>query len=200
MKQEPKKQTLSDPVTWVDQHGDYLYRCAMLRVRDPQVAEDLVQDTLLAALQARNGFNGMSSERTWLTGILKHKVIDHVRRISRCRPVESIESFLSADDDEAQFFGDDGHWRDLAAAPADWGADPRALTENKEFWEIMRQCLERLPERAAQVFAMREIDGIDGEEVCKVLGVSASNLWVLLHRARLRLRACFELHWLGTRT
>ncbi len=190
----------SDPATWVDQHGDYLFRCAMVRVRDRQVAEDIVQDTLLAALQARAGFAGQSSERTWLVGILKHKVIDHIRRVSRTRPLESFEPFLAADEDETHLFGDDGHWRDEATAPADWGADPRALTENKEFWEVMRKCLERLPERTAQVYAMREIDDVDSDEVCKALGVTPSNLWVLLHRARLRLRECFETQWLGVRS
>lgn len=199
MEQQQGKSKLSDPETWVDRHGDYLYRCAMVRVRDRQIAEDIVQDTLLAALQARASFAGQSSERTWLVGILKHKVIDHIRRVSRTRPIESFEPFLAADEDESRLFAEDGHWREEAAAPADWGADPRTLTENKEFWEVMRKCLDRLPGKTAQVYTMREIDDVDGDEVCKALGVTPSNLWVLLHRARLRLRDCFETHWLGAR-
>ena len=189
---------LSSPDTWVDQHGDYLYRCAMLRVRDAEVAQDIVQETLLAALQARNSFAGQSAERTWLVGILKHKVIDYMRRASREKPFEDLER-ITADDDEDHSFGDDGHWRNEHVGPVDWACDPRKMTENTQFWEVLRYCLERLPERTAQVFALKEIDGVDSEEVCKVLEVTPSNLWVLLHRARSRLRECFETQWLGSR-
>ncbi len=190
--------TLSSPDTWVDQHGDYLYRCAMLRVRDAEVAQDIVQETLLAALQARNSFAGQSAERTWLVGILKHKVIDYMRRASREKPFEDLER-ITAYDDEEHSFGDDGHWRNEHVGPVDWACDPRKLTENTQFWEVLRYCLERLPERTAQVFSLKEIDGVDSDEVCKVLGVTPSNLWVLLHRARSRLRECFETQWLGSR-
>lgn len=190
--------SLSSPDTWVDQHGDYLYRCAMLRVRDAEVAQDIVQETLLAALQARNSFAGQSAERTWLVGILKHKVIDYMRRASREKPFEDLER-ITADDDEDHSFGDDGHWRNEHVGPVDWACDPRKMTENTQFWEVLRYCLERLPERTAQVFALKEIDGVDSEEVCKVLEVTPSNLWVLLHRARSRLRECFETQWLGSR-
>ena len=197
----PKPATgLSSPDTWVDQHGDYLYRCAMLRVRDANVAQDLVQETLLAALQARHSFAGQSAERTWLVGILKHKAIDHVRRASREKPFENLERMTAADDDDASCFGADGHWLNDHAGPADWACDPRKLTENAQFWEVLRYCLERLPERSAQVFSLKEIDGVDSDEVCKVLNVTPSNLWVLLHRARARLRECFETQWLGTRS
>lgn len=189
---------LSDPATWVDQHGDYLYRCAMLRLRDASLAQDIVQETLLAALQARASFAGQSTERTWLVGILKHKVIDHLRRASRLQSLDALEPFLAADEDEQYRFDDTGHWRP-ETAPTGWGGDPRALAENKEFWDVLRRCMERLPARTAQVYAMREIDGVDSDEVCKVLEVTPSNLWVLLHRARQRLRECFETQWLGSR-
>ncbi|MBI3776951.1 MAG: sigma-70 family RNA polymerase sigma factor [Gammaproteobacteria bacterium] len=190
---------LSSPDTWVDQHGDYLYRCAMLRVRDAEVAQDMVQETLLAALQARHSFAGQSAERTWLVGILKHKIIDYVRRASREKPFENLERMTTADDEDASCFGDDGHWLNENAGPADWACDPRKLTENTQFWEVLRYCLERLPERSAQLFSLKEIDGVDSDEVCKVLNVTPSNLWVLLHRARSRLRECFETQWLGSR-
>ena len=189
--------SLSSPDTWVDQHGDYLYRCAMLRVRDAEVAQDIVQETLLAALQARNSFAGQSAERTWLVGILKHKVIDYMRRASREKPFEDLER-ITADDDEEHGFGDHGHWRNEHVGPVDWACDPRKMTENAQFWEVLRYCLERLPKRTAQVFSLKEIDGVDSDEVCKVLEVTPSNLWVLLHRARSRLRECFETQWLGS--
>ena len=190
---------LSSPDTWVDQHGDYLYRCAMLRVRDAEVAQDIVQETLLAALQARHSFAGQSAERTWLVGILKHKVIDYVRRASREKPFENLERLSAADDDDAPSFDEGGHWLNKHVGPADWACDPRKLAENTQFWEVLRYCLERLPERSAQVFSLKEIDGLDSDEVCKVLNVTPSNLWVLLHRARARLRDCFETKWLGSR-
>lgn len=171
----------------------------MLRVRDVEVAQDIVQETLLAALQARHSFAGQSAERTWLVGILKHKVIDYVRRASREKPFENLEHLSADNDDDAPNFDAGGHWLNKHVGPADWACDPRKMTENTQFWEVLRYCLERLPERSAQVFSLKEIDGIDSDEVCKVLNVTPSNLWVLLHRARARLRACFETKWLGSR-
>ena len=190
---------LSSPDTWVDLHGDYLYRCAMLRVRDAEVAQDIVQETLLAALQARHSFAGQSAERTWLVGILKHKVIDYIRRASREKPFESLERMSAEDDGDAACFDTGGHWLNAHVGPADWECDPRKLTENSQFWEVLRYCLERLPERTALVFSLKEVDGVDSDEVCKVLNLTPSNLWVLLHRARSRLRECFETQWLGAR-
>ncbi len=176
------------PEDWLQAHGDALYRYALARVRDRTLAEDLVQETLLAALRGRSGFAGRAAERTWLIAILKNKVIDHFRKHAREQSLDALE-----DPDElieAQFEVD-GHWR---SPPGAW-SNPVAAFENEEFWGRFAECLEGLPERQARAFSLCELDGLAGEEACKVLGVSATNLWVLLHRARLRLRQCLEIRW-----
>ncbi|HLL77095.1 MAG TPA: sigma-70 family RNA polymerase sigma factor [Pyrinomonadaceae bacterium] len=184
-----------DPAAWVDEHGDYLYRYALFRLRDPSRAEDAVQETLLAALQAYGNFAGRGSERTWLVGVLKHKVADQFRRLCR-------EAQVARRDDEEfaheEFFRAAGEWKDhweVDCAPGDWGASPEALVEQGEFWSVFQDCLRPLPERTAGAFVMREVDGLTSEEICEVLGVKVNNLWVMLHRARLHLRRCLELNW-----
>ncbi|RMF92175.1 MAG: sigma-70 family RNA polymerase sigma factor [Nitrospinota bacterium] len=178
-----------DPEIWVEQYGDYLFRYAMLRIRDPALAENLVQETFLAALHNRDTFAGHSSERTWLTGILKRKVIDHLRRRSRERPVSEITPEDSSIED---LFDERGAWK---VRPNAWGIDPSEVLEKREFWASLTRCTAELPPRLAQAFLLREVDGLSSEEICKVLQVSTTNLWVMLHRARLRLRQCLENHW-----
>lgn len=185
---------LSEPERWIEEHGDYLFRCALLRIRDPNLAEDVVQETLLAALESRNRFEGASTERSWLVGILKHKVIDHFRRISREFPVENVEPF---GEEFAETFDEKDHWKSDTTGPCEWAADPALLVERKEFWDVLTRCLSRLPGRMANAFSLREIDETDSRMICDTLNISASNLWVLLHRARMQLRACLETHFFG---
>lgn len=184
----------SDPEKWVEMHGDALYRFALLRLRDPKLAEDAVQETLLAALQGRDRFSDQSSERSWLIGILKHKVIDHFRKISRESLIENVSQF---EEEIEGVFDENGHWKLDETGPAEWNADPSLLLERKEFWIALDRCLSKLPPRMAHVFSLREIDGIDSDEVCEVLKLSASNFWVLMHRARMQLRQCLEIHFFG---
>ncbi|SRR5579884_378585 len=184
----------SDPEKWVDLHGDALYRFALLRLRDPKLAEDAVQETLLSALQARERFSGQSSERSWLIGILKHKVIDYFRKISRESLIEDATQF---EEEIEGVFDESGHWKRDETGPAEWNADPDLILERKEFWIALDRCLSKLPPRMAHVFALREIDGISGEQVCSVLNLSTSNFWVLMHRARMQLRKCLEVHFFG---
>ncbi|MDQ3804212.1 MAG: sigma-70 family RNA polymerase sigma factor [Acidobacteriota bacterium] len=186
-----------DPSLWVDQHGDYLYRFALLRLRDPSAAEDVVQETLLAALQARGRFAGRGSERTWLTGILKHKIIDHFRRAARThQPDGAGESWMEHGEMFQQSGEWVGHWDfDNKADPVEWKADPETALERSEFREALGRCLSGLPERVARAFTLREVEGMAGEEICDVLGVTANNLWVMLHRARAQLRHCLEMGW-----
>ena len=193
--------TVPDPGLWVDEHGDYLFKYAMFRLRDASRAEDAVQETLLAALQAYENFAGRGSERTWLVGILKHKIIDHFRRLSREAPIgEGVEEAL-AHDELFRPRGDEweDHWRQ-ECAPVDWHANPEQLAEQHEFWEIFSRCLEPLPPRTSSAFTLREVDGLTSEEICEVLGVTTSNLWVMLHRARLHLRNCIEINWIKQKT
>lgn len=184
-----------DPGRWLDDHGDYLFKYAVFRLRDHTAAEDAVQETFLAALRAYEKFEGRGSERTWLVGILKHKVIDHFRRAVREAP-------LGEDADEAsdhrEFFdrADEwkGHWnRDYA--PTEWHSTPAELMERGDFWRVFSDCLSPLPQRTASAFTLREVDGHTSEDICEILSISVSNLWVMLHRARLHLRNCLELNW-----
>jgi RNA polymerase sigma-70 factor (ECF subfamily) len=184
-----------DPAAWVDRHGNYLFRYAVLRLRDGTAAEDIVQETLLSALQSYRNFQGRGSERTWLTGILKHKIIDHFRRVSRETPVSQMveESF-----DHEELFRTEGQWEDHfdpERAPVDWRADPAELLRESEFWEVFGRCLSPLPARIASAFTLREVDGHTSEEICEILSITASNLWVMLYRARTHLRRCLELNW-----
>jgi len=181
---------ISDPQVWLDQHGDALYRFAMMRVRSEETAEDLVQETLLAALRARSGFAGRSAERTWLIAILKNKIVDHFRRASREVPLENELPSDSVVDE--QFRGDpEDHWTE---PPAAWN-QPEMAMEQAEFWQILQHCLKGLPDQQSRAFLLCEMDGLSTNELCKALNASTSNVWVLLHRARLRLRDCLAQHW-----
>jgi len=182
---------MTDPTRWVDEYGDVLFHFALARVRNPQHAEDLVQETLLAALQARHRFAGRSAERTWLVSILKHKVADHFRRAGRTYSLD--EAMLPAQGHE-DLFDEAGAWKQ-SKAPTAWSADPAEALAQDEFLEVLRACLSRLPSRMAQVFWMREVDGLRSDEICGLLDISANNLWVLLHRARLQLRHCLAHTW-----
>ena len=176
------------PDAWVDAHAEMLFRYALTRLRRRQDAEDAVQETLLAAMQARQSFRGDSAERTWLVGILRHKIVDRIRLAAR----EEGQAVADEAEDGAFDNGLFQHWR---RQPGRWQGDPVGLSEDAEFWQAVRHCFGTLPERQAQVFALRTFDELDAEEICKRTGITATNLWVLLHRARLRLRACLEGRW-----
>ena len=177
----------------LDQHRGYLLRVARLQLRDEAQAEDAVQETLLAAL-AGSGFSGKSSLRTWLTGILKHKIVDAIRRKQREPTVASafgdIESEMDIEDFDA-LFNERGGWE---TQPADWG-NPEDALDRKQFLDMMDLCLEKLPPNTARVFMMREVMGLETDEICKDLNIKANNLWVILYRARMALRECLEQNW-----
>ena len=183
--------SISDPETWVDRYGDYLYTYANRRTQDETVAEDLVQETFLAALGARAKFQGRSSEKTWLTSILKHKIMDHYRKQYREVPHDDIEMKADELDD---LFDEKGHWK---VGPAKWVANPQIHYEQKKFMEALGHCLKTPPKRLSEAFTLRELDGMSTKEICKVLNVSETNLWVMLHRARLYIRKCLEQSWLN---
>jgi RNA polymerase sigma-70 factor (ECF subfamily) len=169
----------------------YLMRVARLQLRDPALAEDVVQDTLTAALMAQDGFTGKSSVKTWLTGILKHKIVDAIRRKQR-EPVAASALDEEADlEDFEGLFKENGSWQ---TPPADWG-DPEQSLSRRQFFDIMELCLEKLPPATARVFMMREVMELESDEICKELTITANNLWVILYRARMSLRECLELHW-----
>lgn len=171
-------------------HRSYLLRVAMLQLRDSDLAEDVVQDTLLAALQGATGFSGRSSLKTWLTGILKHKIVDAIRRKGREPAFATLEEECQLDDFDA-LFDDSGHWEN---PPAEWG-DPEAQLARKQFFDIVQFCLEKLPPNTARVFMMREVMELTSDEICKELTITSTNLWVILYRARMALRECLQQNW-----
>jgi len=183
-----------DPSGWLDSHGDYLYRYALARVRNRAVAEDLLQETLLAAIGSCHSHAGRSSERTWLIGIMKHKAIDHLRRIAR---TAQFQLTVNGEED-LEFFESSGHWRD-DQAPLSWSVDAAHLLESREFWETFSHCLSQLPQQIAIAFTLREIDGLESTEICEILNVTPNNLWVMLHRGRTKLRNLLETEWFSHR-
>lgn len=174
----------------LDRHRPQLLKYAMLQLRNHAQAEDVVQETLIAAIRGAETFAGGSTVRTWLIGILKHKIIDAIRKASREQSLDQHES--SAGDMDPMFLPD-GHYADK---PADWG-DPEEALSRRRFFEALEQCMDSLPKATAQAFAMREVMGLDTAEICANLSITASNCWVLLYRARMRLRECLERNWIG---
>ena len=169
----------------VEAERPYLLRFASLQLRDAHAAEDAVQEALLAALAGEQSFGGRSNLRTWLTGILKHKIVDAIRRASREATVPADEEGLQA------LFDERGHWID---PPREW-QDPGGLLGDKQFMAALEECLGRLPAKTAQVFMMREHLGYETAEICKELGVTPTHCWVLLYRARVALRECLQQNW-----
>jgi len=193
----PSAPITSDPrFAEIQGHRPYLMRYALAQLRDGQLAEEAVQECLLAALEGVEGFGGRSSLRTWLTSILRFKVIDLQRRAVADRQQVELTDFAAETGDEGwldELFDETGHWR---VAPSAWG-DPEAALEQSRFWEAFQGCLDKLPAAGGRVFFKREIVGEDTEVICKEEGITASNCWVILHRARIALRTCLEKNWFG---
>ena len=170
----------------VERERPYLLRYASLQLRDSHAAEDAVQETLAAALAGEASFQGRANLRTWLTGILKHKIIDAIRRSSREAPAASADEFDA-------LFDERGHWLEM---PAAW-PDPDAALDQRQFLAALELCLGRLPQKTAQTFMMREHLGLETDEICKELAITPTHCWVLLYRARMALRECLSKEWFG---
>ncbi|MDP1770207.1 MAG: sigma-70 family RNA polymerase sigma factor [Nitrospirota bacterium] len=186
-------QTLADSHSLIDVHGDFLYRFALVRVRNQDVAEDLVQETFLAALQGTFRESGPTAERRWMIGIMKHKIVDYFRRKIR----EPIQNPDQADHRAEDVVLDDVHWKPEAAAMQAWPEQPDGLIERRQFWDALAGCMERLPPRAAQVFTLRELDELETEQICELLQLTPTNFGVILHRARKQLRDCLSSRYFG---
>ena len=177
-----------DSSQWVDLYGDLMYRYTLVRVKDASAAEEIVQVTFFAALQATGSFAGRSSEKSWLFGILKHKILDHFREIKKNRPLD-----LNLQDDQDPFeYDQNGHWKKM---PQNWQLDPEKSAENQELTEALATCMDGLSDKFRQVFVLKEIEGLSTEEICKDFDIKPTNLWVILHRARNQLKKCLEIHW-----
>jgi RNA polymerase sigma-70 factor, ECF subfamily len=168
----------------------YLIRYASLQLRSREAAEDAVQETLLAALSAEASFEGRSNLRTWMTGILKHKCVDAVRRAGRESPLAGEDAEAAASDFDA-LFDEREHWHEH---PKPWD-DPDGALHQKQFLRVLEDCLKALPARTAQVFMLREHMGLETSEICKELELKSTHCWVLLYRARMALRLCLEKNW-----
>ena len=187
----------SDPVAFdlqVASHRDYLLRFARLQLRNEAWAEDAVSETQLAALARPQSFDSRSQLKTWLVGILKHKIVDALRQHGREVCVGGGGDDDEADPLESMAFKADGHF---ATLPAEWG-NPEQDLSSRQFFEVLEACASRLPASQGRLFLMREWLELSSEEICKELGLTSTNLYVQLHRARLRLRECLELNWFAS--
>ncbi len=176
--------------TWLEDYGDYLFSYALLKIKNRHQAEDLVQETLLAAITAKNTFSNRSSVKTWLTGILKHKIIDAYRRQGR---ETAIDDLIDQDgsDNLDYFFRTNGSWIDKP----DVFSNPESALQQEEFYQVFQQCLSGLKPRQADVFIAKEIYGMSNKDICKDFSLSSTNVWVLMHRARLSLSNCMKTYW-----
>jgi RNA polymerase sigma-70 factor, ECF subfamily len=184
------QKTDKNPENWLHDYGDKLYRYALVRVRSTTIAEDLLQETLLAGILAFDKFSGQSSVSTWLTGILKHKIIDHFRK-NQHESLSLSDADLGEDLLNYQF-DHQGHWHsDLI----EWKTPDNNLND-QQFWLVFQQCIDRLPKKMADLLMLRTIGGVSSEDCCKVLGFKTTNqLWVTLSRTRMKLRQCLDVKW-----
>jgi RNA polymerase sigma-70 factor (ECF subfamily) len=187
---------LGTPDTWLDDHGAALYKYALLHTRDGHKAEEAVQETLLAALKARERYAGEASARTWLIGILKHKLLDMFRYDARMTALDDPEEITEGVATDDELFDASGHWKDK---PSDWG-NPEEMLERSQFMTILQRCLDALPNRLGHLFMLREVMEEETENICKELAITPTNLWTMLHRARLGLRRCLDRNRVGQAT
>jgi RNA polymerase sigma-70 factor (TIGR02943 family) len=171
-----------------------LLRIARMQLRNETWAEDVVSETMIAALEKSASFAGLSQLKTWVVGILKHKIIDQFRRARR-----EVSSEVDEDGDDTedvdQLFDSSGH---RVERPLDWG-DPEAALNQTQFLEVLQMCVEALPATLGRIFMMREWLEYETDQICKELGITSTNCFVMLYRARMRLRECLEVKWMATK-
>lgn len=185
-----KKVPITPPDQWVDLYGDYLYGFAMSRLRDKDAANDCVQDTFLAGIKALKTFDQSRDIKFWLRGIMRNKIVDHIRKSVREQKVD-----IEAEDEtllESFWFKYSGI---ATTNPDPWEFNPRKHFDNGEFWEVFETCIQEIKDPARQAFVLRVLEDQTTEEVCKVMGISPNYLWVLLHRARSQLKTLLEERW-----
>lgn len=187
MQTNAKKTYEAYPEKWMELYGVSLYKHALPRVEDSFVAEDLVQETFLAALKGLDGFKGESSEKNWLFSILKNKIVDYYRKKKRQQAVISMPDLRLMDD---QWFDSDGSWAE-EKMPHDWDS-ANTPVERKEIQRVIFWCKDHLKALQQAVFTLKYLEDIPSDEICKVLNISSTNYWILIHRARLKMRDCVE--------
>ncbi|MCB0445668.1 MAG: sigma-70 family RNA polymerase sigma factor [Gelidibacter sp.] len=176
-----------NPNQWIDLYSDYLFNYTITRVNNRDIAKDLVQDTFFAGLKSMKNFKGEASERTWLISILKRKIIDYYRKINSNKGKAEVRMSYSSDENE-------GDWlEERVADPFDKTAEDTLI--NSELGDAIYDCLSKLPQKQASVFKMKTIEGLETETICNELNITASNLWVIVHRARQAMAECMEKNW-----
>jgi len=181
------KHTLN-PDSWAQAHADYLFNYTITRVNNQELAKDIVQETFLSALKAQNNYRGQASERTWLISILKRKIIDYYRKINSKKGKAEVRMDFYEDGENK------GKWIE-ERAPTTWGNEAEMDIENTELKNAIDGCIDFLPEKYRMVFLLKTVQNYETEEICNELGITSSNLWVIIHRARHQLRKCLEQSW-----
>lgn len=176
-----------NPNKWVDKYSDYLFNYTIVRVNDRDLANDLISETFLAGLNSMKNFKGEASERTWLISILKRKIIDHYRKINSRKGRAEVRMTYNDDSNE-------GEWLE-EQAPDKLDMTAEDIMENEELGFAILECMEKLNDKQAQIFKMKTIDGFDTEAICNEFDITPSNLWVIIHRARVTLAECLEKNW-----
>src|SRR5258707_9107950 len=180
---------------WVEQYTESMYSWAFYKTSGKETAEDLVQDTFLAACQQLPGFKGESSPKTWLFSILNNKINDyHRKRLRNPAPAEQIENDQHAGNLFSLFFDRNDKW-DNVQKPSNWTREDENILDNAAFNKVLQHCLEKLPAQWFSAVGMKYIHEKKSEEICQELGIAATNYWQILHRAKLQLRKCLELNW-----
>ena len=174
---------------WVESYSGELYSWALYKVSDHEIAKDLVQDTFLAAAEKIDGFKGDSSPKTWLFAILNNKIIDVYRKKIK-QPVKTDESFFS------EFFDEGERWKS-GRSPQDWHEEENHLLDNDDFRIVLKRCLDELPDKWNACVQLKFMENKKGEEICQEIGITPSNFWQIIHRAKLQLRDCIEVNWFG---
>lgn len=180
-----------NPDQWINNYSDALYGYTLPRVNDAALAEDIVQETFLSAWKARDSFKGEASEKSWLYTICKNKIIDYYRKKAK----DIIQPMAERDHTDA-YFDETEHWTGKAQ-PGNWGIDYQQSVDKKEFYTVLDTCKKKLQQLQQAVFVMKYMEGLDSAAICKALGITASNYWVLIHRAKLQLRTCLEKNWIN---
>jgi len=171
---------------WVHDHADALYNYAFRRVADEPLSKDLVQESFLSAWRNMESYRGETAVKNWLFVILKSRIIDHYRSVARKEVLHGTDVFFDQDD----------HWQ-KGHYPQEWISDPSDALVAKDFNKVFRSCNKKLKQVQQSVFSLKYVDGLESEEICKVLSISPSNFWVLMHRAKIQLRACMEKNWIN---
>lgn len=177
-----------NPNRWIELYSDYLFNYTISRVNDREMAKDIIQDTFFAGLKSMKNYKGEASERTWLISILKRKIIDHYRKINSKKGQAEVRMTYNTDENE-------GDW--LEERVEDEGyLNAQEILENKELGDAIYDCIDKLTERQATVFKMKTILNYETEDICNELNITASNFWVIIHRARTAIAECMEKNWL----